>query len=139
MQNTITKVFHIASAHRIKDHASKCRFLHGHNYMVKMTFLGEINEQGMILDFKLIKEQIINKIKDKLDHKCLLEASDPLVTTLKNEKDVPLCLFEKPPTVEIICQEITTMTRDILKKFEGLSLKSVNMWETKDSGVTVSN
>lgn len=62
----ISKRMEIAGAHNLKlSYESKCQNLHGHNWIVIVYCKSEeLNEDGMIIDFKHIK----NKITDKLDH-----------------------------------------------------------------------
>lgn len=62
----ISKRLEIAGAHKLTlDYESKCQNLHGHNWIVIVYCKSkELNENGMIIDFKHIK----NKISDKLDH-----------------------------------------------------------------------
>lgn len=55
---------------------SPCRRLHGHEWRVEVTITGLIQKDGMVIDFRKIKEEI-----KKLDHKvlipsCLLERND---------------------------------------------------------------
>lgn len=63
----ISKRLEIAGAHQLQlDYESKCQNLHGHNWIVVVYCKSEkLNNNGMIIDFKHIK----NKIADKLDHK----------------------------------------------------------------------
>ena len=56
----------IAGSHRLKlSYKSKCENLHGHNWIVTVFCKAkELNEDGMICDFKYVKESI----HGKLDH-----------------------------------------------------------------------
>lgn len=62
----VTKRMEIAGAHRLTlDYESKCSQLHGHNWIVTVTCKSRnLNANGMIIDFKHIK----NMIADRLDH-----------------------------------------------------------------------
>ncbi|MBR6342921.1 MAG: 6-carboxytetrahydropterin synthase, partial [Selenomonadaceae bacterium] len=62
---TVTKRVEISSAHSLRlPYESKCRNLHGHNWIIDVTCQSEtLNEDGMVLDFVKIKE-----IVGKLDH-----------------------------------------------------------------------
>ena len=62
----VSKRMEIAGAHRLTlDYESKCENLHGHNWIVIVYCKSkELNHNGMIVDFKHIK----NTISDKLDH-----------------------------------------------------------------------
>lgn len=63
----ISKRMEIAGAHNLKlDYESKCESIHGHNWIVIVHCKAkELNQNGMLVDFTLIKKQI----HDKLDHK----------------------------------------------------------------------
>lgn len=62
----VTKKMEIAGSHRLSlSYESKCENLHGHNWIVKVFCKSEeLNSDGMVVDFKHIKE----KIHSKLDH-----------------------------------------------------------------------
>lgn len=61
-----SKRMEIAGSHRLKlSYESKCQNLHGHNWIVTVFVKAKkLNKDGMICDFKHIKE----KIHGKLDH-----------------------------------------------------------------------
>ncbi len=65
----ISKRMEIAGSHRLDlTHESKCSNIHGHNWIVTVHCKSEeVNENGMIVDFKHIKDAIHNK----LDHQHL--------------------------------------------------------------------
>lgn len=56
----------IAACHHLSlSYPSKCQNLHGHNWHIKVYCrAAELNADGMVVDFKLIKE----KIHGYLDH-----------------------------------------------------------------------
>ena len=62
----ITKQMEIAASHRLDlDYESKCTKLHGHNWRITVHCKAkELNKDGMVVDFKHIK----NKIHGYLDH-----------------------------------------------------------------------
>ncbi len=110
------------SAHRIYRTESKCRFLHGHTYKVVAIIEGELNEWGMVVDFGILKEKII----DLLDHKVILEKNDPLIPLLKksNEKIVAL---SQPPTAENISRLISKIILELPEKIDRVT---VEVYET---------
>jgi len=67
----IKKTFEISAAHWLElDYESKCKNLHGHNWVVTVYLRSEeLNQYGMIMDFTEIKQ----KISGRLDHKILNE------------------------------------------------------------------
>ena len=67
----VSKRMEIAGAHNLKlSYGSKCANIHGHNWIVVVHCKAkELNADGMIVDFKHIKE----KIHGALDHGYLNE------------------------------------------------------------------
>lgn len=59
----------IAGAHRLSlNYESKCNDIHGHNWIITVYCKSEtLDENGMVCDFKRIKDLV----HDKLDHKYL--------------------------------------------------------------------
>lgn len=70
----VIKTLEISAAHQLKlPYESPCTNLHGHNWRVKVFLRSEtLNAEGMIMDFKIIKEKITNK----LDHKVINDVVD---------------------------------------------------------------
>jgi 6-pyruvoyltetrahydropterin/6-carboxytetrahydropterin synthase len=67
---TVTRKFEVCIAHWLKDHPGKCKDLHGHNFQVEVTVTGNLNKNGMIVDFSELKG-IVQNVLDEIDHKCL--------------------------------------------------------------------
>ena len=65
----VKKTMEISAAHRLQlDYESKCTQLHGHNWVITVYCCAEeLNEDGMVVDFTLIKRTI----KQRLDHQVL--------------------------------------------------------------------
>lgn len=70
----VSKRMEIAGAHRLDlSYESKCQNLHGHNWIVTLYCAAkELNKDGMVCDFKHIKE----RIHGRLDHGNLNEILD---------------------------------------------------------------
>ncbi len=62
----ISKRLEVAGSHRLElSYESKCSRLHGHNWIITVFLASdELNADGMVVDFKRVKE----KIHDYLDH-----------------------------------------------------------------------
>lgn len=92
------------AAHRLYDvatYSEECKNnIHGHSY--KVTFVigcDKLNGAGMVIDFKLLKKIIREKIEKPYDHSCILKSSDPLVpSVLSNCKKVHV--VDENPTAE---------------------------------------
>ena len=72
-----TRKLEFDSAHRVMEHESKCKMLHGHRYVVEASFgAKELDEIGRIIDFGLIREILGKWIDDNLDHNTILCEKD---------------------------------------------------------------
>lgn len=78
----VTKRLEIAGAHKLKlNYESKCQNLHGHNWIIYVSCKSkELDENGMVLDFKHIK----NMVSDKLDHQYINEVIPTINPTAEN-------------------------------------------------------
>lgn len=65
----ISKRMEISCSHKLNlTYESKCAALHGHNWIITVYCkASRLNENGMVCDFKHIKD----KIHSMLDHTCL--------------------------------------------------------------------
>lgn len=70
----VSKRMEIAGSHKLTlDYDSPCQNLHGHNWIITVFCKAQnLNKNGMIIDFKQIKE-LIHK---RLDHQNLNEVLD---------------------------------------------------------------
>ncbi|PIR55044.1 6-carboxytetrahydropterin synthase QueD [Candidatus Peregrinibacteria bacterium CG10_big_fil_rev_8_21_14_0_10_36_19] len=60
--------FRFAASHFLTKYHGKCENLHGHNYKIIITIEGPVKEDGMVLDFKIVKEVVKEKVINILDH-----------------------------------------------------------------------
>ena len=57
----ITRRLEFDAGHRIPNHTSQCKHLHGHRYALEVTLSGDlvqqkgVSEQGMVMDFTDVK------------------------------------------------------------------------------------
>ena len=104
----VTKRFSFDSAHYLPLHRGKCKNLHGHTYILEVTIKGEINSEGMVIDFGILSALVKETIIEKFDHKNLNdEIINPTAENMavifyqiiKNkfpEFEVAIKLFETP-------------------------------------------
>jgi 6-pyruvoyltetrahydropterin/6-carboxytetrahydropterin synthase len=75
----------VSAAHQIPNHPGKCRFLHGHNYDVEVTFRAPVDkETGFVIDFAYIEDDVEAAIKQVADHKYLNEVYPDMLPTAEN-------------------------------------------------------
>lgn len=99
MMYRVSKRMEIAGAHRLSlDYESKCSNIHGHNWIVTVYCEAEkLNENGMVVDFKKVKEAV----SDRLDHKYIND-------------ELKLCGEEMNPTAENMAFWIANVVDAIL-------------------------
>lgn len=108
---TITRKLEFDAGHRIPDHKSQCRNLHGHRYTVEITLVGNVIDQegssdnGMIMDFSDVKALAKQYLIDVWDHAFLVYEKDQAVRefldSLPGHKTV---VIDRIPTVENLAQ-----------------------------------
>jgi len=64
----VSKRMEVAGAHFLKlDYKSPCETVHGHNWIITVYCSSNwLNENGMVIDFKKIKELVMSKMDHKL-------------------------------------------------------------------------
>lgn len=88
-EHLITREIGIDAGHRVTYHGSKCRNLHGHRYTVQATCMGPLftegEQQGMVLDFGFLKDEMMEEIDSPCDHGTILWIDDPFVLDFANK------------------------------------------------------
>jgi 6-pyruvoyltetrahydropterin/6-carboxytetrahydropterin synthase len=108
---SVTQTF--AAAHALRGYKGKCERLHGHNYKVEVTVLGEtLDSIGLLADFVDVKHAM-QKVFERLDHHNLNET--PPFDTLN-------------PSAENIAHYVCTEVQRLLAGDARVS--QVKVWET---------
>jgi 6-pyruvoyltetrahydropterin/6-carboxytetrahydropterin synthase len=111
--------------HRLLNYDGKCKYLHGHNGRAIITIeSATLDERGMVLDFSDIKNVVSTWIDEKLDHRMLLQKTDPVVPMLQKMGE-PLFLMDENPTAENIARLIFDFTAS-----RGFPIVECQLWET---------
>lgn len=94
------------SAHFLKGYEGKCSNIHGHRWTVEVTVASEeVKEdgvlRGMIVDFKVLKEDLKN-LTEALDHSLVIEENSLREKTKKALLEEDFRIVELPfrPTAE---------------------------------------
>jgi 6-pyruvoyltetrahydropterin/6-carboxytetrahydropterin synthase len=104
---TITRKLEFDAGHRIPDHKSQCRNLHGHRYTLEITLTGQVitaegnSDNGMIMDFSDVKSIAKEHLVDVWDHAFLVYEKDHAVKEfLASLPDHKTVVIDRIPTVE---------------------------------------
>lgn len=132
----ITKEFRFEGAHALMNYNGKCKNIHGHSYILYVTVVGEAKtdpngpDNGMVIDFKLLKDIVNKNIIDKFDHALVLEEGTPLSNELSTEyPNVYLTNF-RPTTENLICFFAQAIKENLP---QGINLYSLKLHETASS------
>ena len=136
---SITRKLEFDAGHRIPDHRSQCRNMHGHRYVLEITLEGELvdvegaPDRSMVMDFADVKALAVKNLVDLWDHAFLVFEGDTQVRgfldSMPGHKTVVL---DRIPTVEnlaLIAFEILSKVYDAHYGID-LRLKRVRLYET---------
>ena len=135
----ITRRLEFDAGHRIPDHKSQCRHLHGHRYVIEITLSGLVIDKagdaanGIVMDFSQVKALAKEYLVDLWDHAFLAYAGDTAIVdflnSLPGHKTVVL---DRVPTAEnlvrIAFETLDTVYRDTYGNH--LQLQQVRLYET---------
>ena len=136
----VTKIFEFAAGHRLSGYNGKCFYPHGHNFKLKVTVTGQLDELGMIIDFSILKVIVERILDENFDHKMILKKDDPINQAIVEAffKDRPISkrlndafyLVDYNPTAE-------NMGLDLFNKIKDASpeviLSKITLYETDTS------
>ena len=82
MTTSIRRWIETDTGHRVPNHKSKCRHMHGHRYRWEAEVEGDVitedgvSEEGMLIDFSDISRILTEKIHDVVDHSFIVYEGD---------------------------------------------------------------
>ena len=106
-----------AAAHQLRALVGGCENLHGHNWKVEVTVVGNtLGDDGLLMDFRVIKGHT-KEILDDLDHKFLNEIG---------------AFRSMEPSSENIAHHIFKTLSDRLE-VDGVRVSKVTAWESESA------
>jgi len=124
----VAKEFRWEMGHRLPEHFGLCKNIHGHSYKMIVEFEGELNEQGMVIDYYDV-EKIINPIIEKLDHAFMVSRDDKVVLEFLNKMNSKKVVIDFESTAENICNYLLGEIRASSLP-ENVNRMSVRVFET---------
>ena len=138
----IVKVIQWDMGHRVLNHRSICKGLHGHRYKAEICIEGDLisnsgsSEEGMVIDFGDIKKTAQKFIQEKLDHAFMVwDEDEELLNFFNHSKGHKPVIVPFTPTAENVTKYIFQQLRgEFIDMFKtGLHLHSIKLWETPTS------
>lgn len=131
---TAVRRLQFCAGHRVHLHESKCRNLHGHNYVVFFHAEAEaLDALGRVIDFGVLKAKLAPWIEENWDHGMILWKSDAealaVVSQLQGQK-----VFELPtnPTAENMALYLLHEVAPRQLQGTGVTITRVVLWETEN-------
>jgi 6-pyruvoyltetrahydropterin/6-carboxytetrahydropterin synthase len=135
----ITRRLEFDAGHRIPDHKSQCRHLHGHRYALEITLTGQVknlpgqSDNGMVMDFSEVKMLAKTHVIDVWDHEFLVWREDHAVAgflaTLPHHKTV---IMDAVPTAENLARTAFEILDRVYQATYGnlIRLERIRLFET---------
>ena len=141
-----------ASAHFITFAGHRCEGLHGHNYRVRVTLEGRLNEESwFVFDFVELK-RIMRRLCDEIDHLVLLPLQSDRVQVKEEGENVLVAVDNRPryvfprrdcallpipnTTVEMLAEMLIDRLRAALKEAGATGLTAIEMEVEENFGQT---
>ena len=137
MQTSVSRRIEWDMGHRVPDHASLCKNLHGHRYVLEVELCDRVvhdegnPENGMVKDFGALKQAMLEAI-DGWDHSFMIYYRDPWLPAME-QLDTKLMVVGFVPTAEEIAAYLFIEVQSLLT----VIVKRVTVWETPTCSATV--
>ena len=138
----ITRRLEFDAGHRIPNHNSQCKHLHGHRYAIEVTLSGDIitnegqSEEGMVMDFADVKRIAKEMLVDDWDHAFLVYQGDKTVCDfLASLPDHRTVILDVVPTAENLAQVAFKILEPAYRDIYGnhLRLERIRLYETPNN------
>jgi 6-pyruvoyltetrahydropterin/6-carboxytetrahydropterin synthase len=130
MLTTIAKDFRWEMAHRLPFHDGGCRNVHGHSYQMWVELTGEPDENGMVLDYFVLK-QMVDPLVAEIDHSFLCDRTDKLIVDFLNSSKLKAVYVDFPTTAENIAKWFFERLAEVFSTMKHLRELRVRIQETE--------
>lgn len=127
-----TRRIEFDAAHRVMEHESKCRHLHGHRYVVEATFRAKgLDALGRVIDFGKVKEILGGWIDEHWDHATILNSKDrELGESIAARTGQLVYYIDGNPTAECMAHYLLHVVCPKLFTTSGAACSHIRLWET---------
>ena len=135
----ITRRLEFDAGHRLPNHNSQCRHLHGHRYAIEITVDADVvassgsSDEGMVMDFSDVKSIARAVLVDQWDHAFLAHRGDrQIVDFLASINGHKTVLLDAVPTAENLARIAFGILREAYRAACGgrIKLTRVRLYET---------
>lgn len=126
----IAKEFHWEMGHRLPFHGGGCQNIHGHSYRMRVELEGELDDNGMVLDYFELKE-IVEPIVDQIDHSFLCDARDVAMLDFFDANPMKHVVVPFRTTAENITAWMLELIAERLATHRNLTRMTIRLQETE--------
>jgi 6-pyruvoyltetrahydropterin/6-carboxytetrahydropterin synthase len=126
-----TRRIEFDAAHRVMEHESKCKHLHGHRYAVEATFVApNLDTLGRVVDFGVIKERLGAWVDEHWDHATILfEKDKPLGEAIAAKTGQKIFYLANNPTAEHMADYLLKLCAELFRSMN-IECTCVRLYET---------
>lgn len=123
------------AGHRVLNHESKCKNIHGHNYVMFFHARApQLDSIGRVIDFSVLKEKLGGWVDKYWDHSFLINKEDKTLMEIipKGMDNKPAFICDFNPTAENMAEYILKTVAPLLMANTGVEVFKVVVWETEN-------
>lgn len=134
-----TRRIEFDAAHRVIGHENKCKYVHGHRYVLEITAKSSsLNDLGMVVDFGYLKKIMKEWIDKNLDHNIILSREDNIIGEfISSHTGQGVYYMDKNPTAENMALHIKNDIVPVLFKDGSFRITRLKLFETPNCYVVV--
>ena len=134
-----TRRIEFDAGHRVMGHENKCKYLHGHRYVLEVTARAiELDSIGRVVDFGVLKSIMKEWVDENLDHNVILHQKDKALGELiAKETGQNIYYLKSNPTAENIALHIKSDIIPLLFTKNSFNIVKLRLYETPNAYVEV--
>lgn len=119
-------------SHRLPFHNGWCKNIHGHSYKMRVELIGELDQNGMLIDFYDI-DKVVKPIVLAYDHSMLVDEKDTITLQFCKENQFRFVVINFTSTSENIAINFANLFAKEFRKHSNIKQLTVRVYETSDA------
>ena len=130
---TCIRIVKFDAGHRVVNHESKCRTLHGHEYKAEIFATASgLDNLGRVIDFSVLKQLVGGWIDTHWDHNMILWKEDPNLPLIQQCDGLKApFVVDFNPTAENLAAYLLDKANELLAD-TGVLVTKIKLWETSN-------
>lgn len=139
LETKIAKEFNWEMSHRLPFHKGLCKNIHGHSYKLRVELSGNVETDGMVLDYYDLK-LLVMPIVEQFDHSFLVDKDDKLMIEFLKANNFKYNIFEQHTTAENIAYFLADeLSNRIKDKYKNIHKVKIRLYETENVYAEIEN